>query len=201
MLIFRCVQGAIDVLLVVLVTDFASGLLHWLEDSYGRANWPISGKLVTIPNVIHHHDPRYFTKHTWRKSADVLLGLGAIIVMCAVMSNVLTWHVVLLVLLGINANEFHKWAHQNRRERPRIATWLQNMRILQTPAQHAKHHCENKDSYYCVITNLVNPVLEELRFWRTLESCVFVLFGVEKRKDTSLLGPSTPDNAVCVTES
>ena len=115
------------------------------------------------------------------------------------MSNVLTWHVALLVLLGVNANEFHKWAHQSHRERPVIATWLQKVRILQTPAQHAKHHCQNKDSHYCVITNLVNPVLEELRFWRMLEAGVFVLFGVEKRTDTSLIGSSGPNGAVYVT--
>ena len=76
-LIFRCLQVSVDLLCVVLVTDFASGVLHWLEDGYGRANWPITGKLITIPNIIHHHNPRYFTQHTWRKSAGVLLGMGA----------------------------------------------------------------------------------------------------------------------------
>ena len=60
-----CLQFTAEVICTVLVADFGSGLLHWLEDSYGRSNWLITGKLVTIPNIIHHHNPRYFTQHTW----------------------------------------------------------------------------------------------------------------------------------------
>jgi ubiquitin-conjugating enzyme E2 variant len=178
---------SLEILSVILITDFLSGLIHWLEDSYGQPDWPITGRLVTQPNIVHHYDPRYFTKHTWLKSAEVLLGIGGIILVIAALADAFTWHVALLLLLGINANEFHKWTHQSARERPKIATWLQRVRILQTPAHHAQHHLRGKDTHYCVLTNFVNPVLDKLGFWRTLEASVAIFLGAEKREDTSLL--------------
>jgi len=44
---------------ILLLVDFISGVLHWLEDAYGNEEWPIIGKQITKPNIIHHHDPRY----------------------------------------------------------------------------------------------------------------------------------------------
>ena len=46
----------IHVIACVLVADFLSGLFHWLEDAYGREHWPITGTLITPPNILHHHD-------------------------------------------------------------------------------------------------------------------------------------------------
>ena len=183
---FQIAFMAVEVLGTILVADFLSGVLHWLEDSYGQPDWPITGRLVTQPNIIHHHSPRYFTKHSWLKSAEVLLGLGAMILVAALMMDALTWHILLVLLLGVNANEFHKWAHQSARDRPKIATWLQRVRILQTPAHHARHHLSGKDTNYCVLTNFVNPMLDKLSFWRTLEAFVASFLGLEKRVDTSL---------------
>ena len=182
----ECLKFLLEVVVVICVTDFASGLLHWLEDSYGRESWLITGSLVTVPNIIHHHQPRYFTRHNWLKSADILLALGAIILAIAFVTDSLTWHVLLFVVLGVNANEIHKWAHQTTLQRPRIATWLQKAKILQTPRHHARHHTGGKDTHYCVITNLTNLVLERLRFWRVLEYLALVVFGAKKRDDRSV---------------
>lgn len=32
-----------------LVTDFSSGVVHWLEDSYGHPHFPVVGRYVTKP--------------------------------------------------------------------------------------------------------------------------------------------------------
>lgn len=55
----------LDVIAVVLVADFVSGFFHWMEDAYGREHWPVTGALITRPNVLHHHEPRYFSRHSW----------------------------------------------------------------------------------------------------------------------------------------
>ena len=34
-------QVIVDIIIVVLVVDFVSGVLHWLEDSYGNPEWPL----------------------------------------------------------------------------------------------------------------------------------------------------------------
>ena len=53
----------------ILIADFFSGLFHWLEDAYGREDYPITGRLFTKPNILHHHDPRYFVRHSWLQSS------------------------------------------------------------------------------------------------------------------------------------
>ena len=61
----------------VFITDFLSGFFHWLEDAYGRPNWPITGRSVTQANILHHHSPRHFTRHSWLVGARVLMVIVA----------------------------------------------------------------------------------------------------------------------------
>lgn len=176
----------LELAVTILVADFGSGLLHWLEDGYGRPHWPLIGRWVTAPNLLHHARPRQFTRHGWLRSAGVLLVLGGIVTLLALALDLMSWHMVVVVLLGINANEIHKWAHQSTAERPRIATVLQTIRLLQGPAHHARHHRGTKDPHYCVLTPFVNPLLERIQFWRRLEWLVARLLGVDKRSDPSV---------------
>ncbi len=179
-------QVLLDIIVVILAVDFASGLLHWLEDSYGNTNWPIAGEWITAPNILHHQAPSAFTKNSWLSSAAVLLVIGAVIIGVAWLSGMLTWQVLLFVAIGVNANEIHKWNHLPKSERGKLVAALQELRFLQTPKHHGRHHAGSKDTYYCVITILVNPVLEAVRFWRGLERAIEFLFGVAKRPDASL---------------
>ena len=181
-------QVFLDIILVILAVDFASGSLHWLEDSYGNPEWPITGALITAPNVLHHHRPSAFTKHSWLKSAEVLIFLGAVIISAAWVGGVLTWQVLLFVAIGINANEIHKWNHLPENKRGKLVVALQVLRLLQTPKQHGRHHAASKDTNFCVVTNMVNPVLDGVRFWRGLEAAISLLFGVSKRLDASVAG-------------
>ncbi|MDB6015872.1 MAG: Kua-ubiquitin conjugating enzyme hybrid localization domain protein, partial [Pedosphaera sp.] len=40
------------------------GLVHWFEDAYVREGTPLIGRHVARPNIVHHHYPRYMTRHT-----------------------------------------------------------------------------------------------------------------------------------------
>jgi len=170
----------------VLIADFVSGLIHWLEDAYGREDWPIIGRLVTRPNILHHHDPRYFTGHTWLHSSWDLMCLAAVVVAGAWVMGLLTWQVWCFAVLGANANQIHKWAHRSASENGPLIHLLQTLRLIQTPRHHAKHHADPKNSHYCVITDFLNPVLDAVGFFGLLERCVWVLFGVRRRVDTSI---------------
>lgn len=176
----------LDTVMVVLLVDFGSGLLHWLEDSYGRPEWPITGPLVTQPNILHHRSPTAFTGNSWLCSANLLLVIGSVIIAGTWAFGMLTWQVMLFVAIGVNANEIHKWAHLPAVRRFRMVRYLQKLRLLQTPEHHARHHMGSKDSHYCVITNLLNPVLDTLGFWRGFENSIEWLFGLRKRPDSSL---------------
>ena len=186
----------LEIVAAVLFADFISGVMHWVEDSYGNPEWPVIGPLVIRPNILHHEEPSAFTKHSWLRSASVLLIPGAIVLAAAWACGMLTWHVMLVVALGVNANQFHKWNHMPAKQKGKFVVLLQKLFILQTPQQHGRHHAKYKDTNYCVITNFVNPVLEEVNFWRRLEGGIAVLFGVSKRPDATVsLKPRRPRNA------
>ena len=181
-------QILLQALGVILLADFLAGVFHWLEDAYGTEDTPVLGPLMIRANIVHHHYPRFFTKLTWWQSSWDLLLLGALIVGGAAWVGLLTWHVWLFVLLSVNANQVHKWSHQTRAENGPVVSFFQDWRIMLTPRQHALHHTDPKNTYYCPITNLVNPALEAVRFWDCLESVIETLTGATHRQDTSNRG-------------
>jgi len=178
----------LEIFATALVADFIAGFVHWLEDAYAREDTPILGPLVARTNIIHHHYPRFFTRLSWWQSSWDLLGLCAIIVFGAWELNLLTWEVWLFAVLTTNANQIHKWAHRTRRENGPIISFLQDIRLLQTPRHHALHHTNPKDCHYCTTTNFLNPVLDGVRFWAGLEWLLENVFGIRRRPDTSLPG-------------
>ena len=173
---------------VILLADFLAGVIHWLEDAYGTEDTPVLGPLVIRPNIVHHHYPRFFTKLTWWQSSWDLLLIGLLMIGGAAWAGVLTWHVWLFVLLSINANQVHKWSHQTRSENGPVISFLQDYWILQTPRQHALHHTDPKNTYYCPLTNLLNPALEFIGLWPKLEAVIEAVTGATHRQDASNRG-------------
>ncbi|HTI71722.1 MAG TPA: fatty acid desaturase CarF family protein [Candidatus Limnocylindria bacterium] len=170
----------------IALADFASGVLHWLEDAYGNPDTPFFGKLFILPNIVHHHFPRHFVKKSWWQSSSDLLAAGVVLIVGAACLGCLTWHVWLFCLLAVNSNHIHKCAHRTRAENGRVITWLQRWHILQAPSHHARHHTNPKASHYCAITNFVNPVVDGVHFWQGLEWIIARLTGIHRRPDTSL---------------
>ncbi len=173
---------------VIALADFIAGLVHWAEDAYVREDTPLLGSFLGKANVIHHHLPRFMTRHNWWQSSWDLLALSALIVFGAGRLDVLTWQVWLFAAVSTNANQVHKWSHRTRTENGPIITFLQNIRVLQTPQHHAVHHTNPKNVRYCPITNLVNPILDGLRFWDGVEWLLARTLGLHRRPDTSLPG-------------
>ncbi len=164
----------------ILLADFVSGAVHWAEDTYARYKPRRKLRLLNLiarDNEVHHRQPRAFLRRSWWQSSWDLLLLGAVILAAAFAMGHLNVAVLLFVVLSINANQMHKWAHRNPRENPRVVTWLQRLHLLQSPRHHGKHHGGKKDSHYCVVTIFLNPLLEEVNFWRRLEKLVVFVTG------------------------
>lgn len=175
-------------LLIIMLADFIAGIVHWFEDAYVRENTPLIGSFIGKANVIHHHLPRYMTRNNWWQSSWDLLSFSTLVVVGAWWLDLLTWHVWLFAVISTNANQVHKWSHQTRNENGRIITFLQNIGVLQTPHYHAVHHTNPKNVRYCPITNLVNPILDGLRFWDGVEWILARTIGLNRQPDTSLPG-------------
>jgi len=89
----------------------------------------------------------------------------------------------------------HKWAHRTPAENGRLISLLQRARLVQSPAHHARHHTDPKNSHYCVLTNFLNPLLDGIRLWELLEWLILKVLGVRRRLDTPvLLSKNNPAN-------
>ena len=132
--------------------------------------------------------PRYFTRLSWWESSAQLVFAGALILAAAWPLGLLSWQLLLFVGVSINANEIHKMAHRSRAENGWLVSKLQDWRILQTPHQHGLHHSDPKNTYYCPVTNYVNPLLERINFWSHAESLVERVTGATHRHDTAVRG-------------
>ncbi|HTJ79051.1 MAG TPA: fatty acid desaturase CarF family protein [Rariglobus sp.] len=187
-MILTLLSIALQSLAIIALADFAAGIIHWAEDAYFTEDTPVLGRLLIRPNIVHHHYPRFFTRYTWLQSSWDLLVVGIVVLAAAWTFNVLTWQVWLFVIVSVNANEVHKWSHRTRKENGPVISKLQDWRILQTPNQHALHHTDPKNTHYCPVTNMVNPVLEKLHFWTGLEWIIWRLTGARHKQDTSVRG-------------
>ena len=178
----------VEFIATVFAAEFAAGFVHWIEDAYIRDETPVVGRLIGRPNTVHHHYPRFMTRHTWWQSSWDLVLLSALLILGAWLCGCLTWQVWLFAALSANANEFHKWEHRTRKENGPIISFLQDIRLLQSAKHHALHHTDPKNSHYCTITNLLNPVLDGVNFWDRLESVLAKTIGLRRQPDTSVRG-------------
>ena len=179
---------AVQIVLVAALADFIAGAIHWAEDAYFTEDTPVIGPLFIRPNIVHHHYPRFFTHLTWWQSSWDLVLVGGVLLGIAWPLGYLNWQLGLFVLLSVNANEIHKWSHRSRAENGPIIAALQDWHILQTPRHHGLHHSDPKNTYYCPITNFVNPLLERVNFWTRLEQVIEHITGVGHRHDTAVRG-------------
>ncbi len=170
----------------VLLADFVTGAVHWAEDAYARRDTPLIGRFVAEANIEHHHRPRAFLARSWLASSWDPLLLSTLLLAAAWWCDQLSWHTWLFAILAANANQIHKWTHQNAQENGPLVTWLQKMKLLQTQRHHARHHHGEKNSHYCVITKVLNPVLEELDAWTTIEKFLEKRLGLKRRQDPTV---------------
>ena len=68
-----------------------------------------------------------------------------------------------------------------RRDRPPCG-------ICGAEIDYSLHHTDPKNTFYCPITNLLNPALEIIGLWPKLEAVIEALTGATHRKDASNRG-------------
>lgn len=159
--------------IVILLADFVTGFVHWLEDSFWSLDTPILGKWIVAPNLDHHKNGQAFLNKSWLQSSWDLLLVGCFMLFSAYALGRMNWEICLFAIIIINANQIHKWAHITRYEnKPRLIGYLQKLYILQRTSHHGQHHRKPNNSHYCTVTNVLNPILDKVGFWRGLEYLV-----------------------------
>jgi hypothetical protein len=156
-----------QLLLGWLLADLVTGTFHWWEDNFGSESWPIVGPWIIRPNRLHHLAPLAFTRHGF------LDRNGASIVTAAIAAAALVFFfgpapwILALAIGGGLANEVHRYAHEPS-SAPAWLAVLQQVGLVQSPRDHARHHRPPHDANFCVLTDWLNPLLEATGFWRHL---------------------------------
>ncbi len=157
---------AIKLFLLILLTDFVTGFVHFWIDQYGREEMPIVGKSVIHLNINHHKNPMDMTNRSYLQLTWSSWVLGFVILLLWFLSfGKLDWEIVFLVVYGSQGNIIHKWAHQTKSQNGSVITLLQKWKIIPNKHQHRHHHNAPFDTFFCVQTIFLNPVLEKIRFW------------------------------------
>lgn len=167
------------------LADLITGAFHWFEDRYGNPKWPILGHTIR-QNQQHHHTPRSFLSGTFfdRNKEVWLLGIMFLAGFWALgWLNLFTGSAV---LFGMFANEIHAAAHKSPKENGRVITAIQKTGLMQSHKHHAQHHRKGKDTHYCVMTSHLNPVLERVQFFQTIEKGIERTTGIVPRLDDSV---------------
>jgi hypothetical protein len=178
------------VLLGYVLADFASGIVHWLGDRYGKTTTPVLGPNFIRPFREHHVDPKAMTLHDFIETNgnNSMVTLPLVAVCFAVFSLETTVGLfgfctaVSLAAWVFATNQFHKWSHQD--DAPALVLWLQRMGIILAPRHHDIHHTFPYETYYCITSGWLNPALHRLKFWSRAERFVGAVFGVEAYRDT-----------------
>lgn len=177
--------------LAYLVADFVSGLVHFLGDNFGSETMPILGEAFIRPFREHHVDPLAITRHDFietngNNSLICLPAVAAAYTLLPARGELWAAWAALFVasfMLGIFlTNQFHKWAHLEAP--PGWVQLLQRSRLILSPEQHDVHHTPPFDTYYCITTGWMNPVLHLTGFFPRLEAVLRWVFRCPKESAT-----------------
>ncbi|HEY0798881.1 MAG TPA: fatty acid desaturase CarF family protein [Candidatus Baltobacteraceae bacterium] len=152
----------------IVAADFLTGLLHWSEDTWtvpGRSK--LLDRFIVLDNIDHHRRPGLIRAGDYWGTNRVCIALAAFGACVALFAHVHAWPVYLVLALVSQSNQIHMWAHCSNP--PRLVARLQRLGILQSTSHHAVHHKRPYAVRFCALTNFLNPVLDALGFWRSLE--------------------------------
>jgi hypothetical protein len=162
-----------------ILADFVSGVVHWFADTYGADDTPLFGPWLIKPFRQHHLYPRDICTHnlvlTIGNSCTVAMPFQAGLLYLllsdedvSITRAALAFVLNLFAISMVATNILHKWAHAEKTNW--LISRLQRSRIFLSTAHHDLHHTSPFDSHYCITNGWLNPLLERIRFFRSVES-------------------------------
>lgn len=168
--------------------DFASGLVHWGADTWGRDDLPVIGQRLLVPFRVHHINPDDFLRRRFADTnGDVALLFLPILAGLLAVPLETSWGGPIAVFglgfcgIGMMTNQIHQWAHMP--SPPRAVRVLQDWGLILGRTGHAVHHDRPYDAHYCITTGWCNGPLETMEFFRRLEAGITRLTGARPRDD------------------
>jgi hypothetical protein len=166
-----------EILACFLIADFFTGLFHWIEDAYATKDWPFG---IGVHNIEHHKQPGLMGRMgTFLTRNLVPIALTICLAPFLLILGIDLYWVILIGFFTSIGNEVHAWNHRSQNNI--FITYLQEAAIIQTKHQHAKHHKPPYNKCYCVLSNILNPILDYFNVWGRLES-ILDKFGIKVKR-------------------
>ncbi|MCA9635077.1 MAG: carotenoid synthesis regulator CarF [Myxococcales bacterium] len=156
--------------------DFVSGFVHFLADNFGSIHTPFLGPVFFRTFREHHVDPLAITRHGFLEvngancvvSIPFVVGTYYLVPVRETLLGLAFGAFMFLFLVGIFlTNQFHRWAHLPAA--PRWIRALQATGLILGPAHHQRHHTPPFDTYYCITSGLMNPILTRIGFFEAIK--------------------------------
>ena len=176
------------VLAGLLAADFASGLVHWGADTWGRDDLPLLGSRLLVPFRVHHVNPVDFLRRPFLDTNGDLALLALPVLGALYFVPLDTRWGTPLALSGLSfcaaamwTNQIHQWAHMP--SPPPVVRLLQDGGLILGRTAHALHHERPYEAHYCITTGWCNRPLEAVGFFRGMERMITRVTGAQPRHD------------------
>jgi ubiquitin-conjugating enzyme E2 variant len=175
----------------LLMSDFISGFVHWMFDTWGDLDTPVFGRLAIRTFRHHHVDQKAITTHDFVETNACNISLTVIWATWGLL-NLRGDEVSLFAVFFAQSllcatfftsftSQIHKWAHTD--DPPHAVVVLQRLRLVLAPDHHSLHHSAPYNRNYCITVGWMNGPLRAIRFFETLERTITALTGVIPRED------------------
>lgn len=177
----------------LLFSDFISGFVHWMFDTWGSVDTPVFGRLAIRTFRHHHVDAKAMTRHDFIETnghnitLTTVLGFSGLVFVMPTPAAASLYDVFLVqcMLWGTFftcfTSQIHQWAHMD--SPPRLVQLLQRARLILEPKHHDVHHAAPYARNYCITVGWMNGPLRAIRFFETLEWVVTSVTGALPRAD------------------
>ena len=176
------------------LSDLASGVVHWIADSWGSQQTPVVGPRFLRPFRVHHVDPEDILRRGFvGLNGDVaIITLPILLAVFAIpltsgFGRVAALFIVSLSAVGLPTNQVHQWAHMPNP--PRFIAWLQNRGFILSREEHVRHHTSPYAMNYCITNGWCNRALTKIDFFPRLESVITRVTGAVPRADEMVAVP------------
>lgn len=136
----------------IYVADFIAGFVHFLGDVTQEYHF-----------IYHHEDPVYicgksYVHHTidsYKITVPIYLILNFFVSQYPVLWLLLQF----VMIVAVQGNEFHHYAHCQKKEIGPIISFLQDYNLFISAKSHKNHHQPPYNKHYCTVTGWANPLL------------------------------------------
>lgn len=157
------------------IIDLISGHVHWMADAYT----PYSSAFRNFE--VHHYHPTLITKAPWifniREGLLIYPPLALLLIFIGINPTLIS----LLLIQGIFANQFHRFAHTTPSNQSWPVKFLMKYKLILSTKHHNRHH-ENYGKIgiaYCITYGYCNWFLDTIGYWRFLEKIIYHTVGLK----------------------